>query len=420
MVNVGIVTTWFASGAGNVAKNYERALENKHQVFIYARGGMRAKHSPEWNQSNVTWAPPHPCLTGIYAGHFGSWIKRHSIDTVLFNEQRYWAPIILARKLGVLVGAYVDYYTADTVPFFGLFDFLVCNTMRHYSVFRNHPQCCFIPWGTQTDAFIPPVSAMERPLTFITSAGWTGRNARLSPWMDRRGTGMVLKSFQRVQGNCRLVVFSQVPLNECPDEWKSAVQHDRRIEFLEGTFEPTPYSLGDVYVYPSRLDGIGLTLPEALSCGLPAIATDSAPMNEFVLNGENGVLIPVKEYHSRPDGYYWPEAICDEEKLLDALNYYAQNPEAARSHGKTARKRAEQYLSWSKNAGLLAEWIAGQKIMSDRPGIRINELRLRAEQFDRRYNPTPLENILKSLLAYWQILNHENSLVKHQGSFRTR
>ena len=32
--------------------------------------------------------------------------------------------------------------------------------------------------------------------------------------------------------------------------------------------------MGDVFVYPSRLEGIGLCVPEALACGLPVITTD--------------------------------------------------------------------------------------------------------------------------------------------------
>ena len=403
-MNIGIVTTWFASGAGNVSKNYERALENKHQVFIYARGGVVAKEYPEWNQHNVTWAAPHPCITGIYAGDFTRWIEQNSINVVLFNEQRHWAAVILARKLGVLVGAYVDYYTADTLPLFGLFDFLVCNTRRHYGVFNTHPQCCFIPWGTQIDAFIPVETKNRRPITFITSAGWSGRYASSSPWMDRRGTGIILKNLKKVMSDCRLVVLSQVPLIECPDEWQYAVKEDSRIEFIEGTFEPTPYSLGDVYVYPSKLDGIGLTLPEALSCGLPAIVTDSAPMNEFVINGENGILVQVKEHHARPDGYYWPETICDDDSFVEALNFYIQNPEMVRQHGKNARELAEKHLSWSKNAEFLGDWIADQKKLTDRNDVCIKQLEVKAKQYDRRYNPTPLENILKSLLVYWRIM----------------
>jgi glycosyltransferase involved in cell wall biosynthesis len=61
------------------------------------------------------------------------------------------------------------------------------------------------------------------------------------------------------------------------------IHKDSRIEFIEKTI-PAPglYFRGDVFVYPTRLEGIGLCVPEALACGLPVITTENSPMNKFV------------------------------------------------------------------------------------------------------------------------------------------
>ncbi len=332
-MKLGIVTQWFPSGAGYVSKSYERVLGKGHRVFVYARGGRIMRGDCNWDGPNVTWAPFHPSSTGIRPAHFSAWVKRHDVDVVLFNEQRHWAGVVLAKKLGLLVGAYVNYYTQDTVPFFELYDFLVCNTRRHHSVFQHHPQCCYLPWGTQTEVYRPEARPADRPVTFLISAGWSGASTRDKPWMDRRGAGMAMRVFQRVHGQCRLTVLSQVELERCPIAWQQAVREDNRIEFRVGTFDPVPYPLGDVYVYPSRMDGIGLTLPEALSSGLPAITTDCAPMNEFVRNGCNGILVSVEAYKGRPDGYFWAESICNERRLAVAMQYYIDNREMVAIHG---------------------------------------------------------------------------------------
>jgi len=335
--------------------------------------------------------------------HFCRWVKRYSIDTLIFNEQRHWGTVVVARRLGVLVGAYVDYYTADTVPFFDLYDFLICNTRRHYSVFNNHPQSCYCPWGTHVHLYQPQPTSKERPVTFIISAGMSGGNARVHPWMDRRGVGLAMRVFQRVKGDCKLIVLSQIPLSECPQDWKNAVNNDHRIEFVVGTFNPVPYYLGDVYVYPSRLDGIGLTLPEALSSGIPVITTNCPPMNEFVEEGRNGKLIDVKEFHGRPDGYYWPEAICDEDSLAEAFQYYIRHPKQAISQGLTARLQAEQNLSWERNSAFLTAWLGKQKKLNKRSGIDTKLTESAALKYDRARNPTPLQLTLlgvKSLFLY--------------------
>lgn len=344
-MNIGIVSVWGPTGAGHVSKAYERVLQKEHNVFIYARGGPGGKGDPHWELPNVSWAPFHPCTTGIYSGHFSNWVQKHAINIVIFNEQRHWSGVVLARKLGLIIGAYVDYYTADTVPFFGLYDFLICNTKRHYSVFDWHPQVYYCPWGTDPGTYKPADERLERPITFLISAGWDGAYASAQPWMDRRGAGITMQTFRRMTADCRLIVLSQLPLDKCPEQWQAAVRSDSRIEFRVGTFDPFPYQLGDVYVYPSRLDGIGLTLPEALSCGLPAITTDSAPMNEFVTHQVNGLLIPTMAYRARPDGYYWPESLCDEGSLAMGLRYYLDNPTMIAEHGANARRDAEKHLA---------------------------------------------------------------------------
>jgi glycosyltransferase involved in cell wall biosynthesis len=386
-MNIGLVTQWFASGAGHVARSYAEVLAQKHCIYIYARGGPAMRGDQEWDGPQVTWAPHHPSLSGIHSRHFARWAKEHAIDAVLFNEQRHWSGVVLAKQLGLLTGGYVDYYTQDTVPLFNLYDFLVCNTRRHYSVFSQHPQCRYVPWGTSTGANATLPERPARPLTFIINSGWDGRYARGAPWMDRRGAGLAMRVFRRVQGTCRLIVYSQVALAECPMDWQEAADTDPRIDFRVGTFSPFPYFEGDVYVYPSRLDGIGLTLPEALSSGLPAITTDSAPMNEFVRNGENGLLVAVQTVCARPDGYYWPESLCDDESLAAAMRAYLRQPELALVHGARARQLAEHGLSWERNAADLGDWIAAQRHLS----VDLVDFARRCQQYDRTHTPTPWE-----------------------------
>jgi glycosyltransferase involved in cell wall biosynthesis len=45
-----------------------------------------------------------------------------------------------------------------------------------------------------------------------------------------------------------------------------------------------------VYVTPTRYEGFGLTLLEAMACGCPLVSTDIPVVNEIVQHGENGWL----------------------------------------------------------------------------------------------------------------------------------
>lgn len=346
-MNIGIITTWFPAGGGYVSKAYEKVLAKEHELFIYARGGQNRKNDPEWDKENVTWAPNHKY--GIRTSHFIKWAKSHKIDILFFNEQRYWKPVLEAKKQGFCIGAYIDYYTQQTLPAFDIYDFVICNTERHFLAFNWHPNAYYIPWGTDIEKFKPRPNRNTAP-KFMISAGW---QAKFSG--DRRGSLLALKAFTKVKGECSLLLYSQVKLEECLPQWKNLIKADKRIDFRYGTFDPFPFEEGDVYLYPSRLDGIGLTLPEALASGLASITTNNAPMNEFVKNNINGKLVNVERYIARSDGYYWPESICCLESLKDSMQFYVEHPKILLEHKKNARNNAIEVLDWEKNARNISE-----------------------------------------------------------------
>ena len=110
---------------------------------------------------------------------------RSSLEVVFFNEQHQWRPVLLCNEVGVWTGAYIDYYTRETVPFFLCYDFLICNTKRHYSVFEWHPQAFYVPWGTDTDLYKPdlPSRCLERSANILSflrhESGTQGHGFRL-------------------------------------------------------------------------------------------------------------------------------------------------------------------------------------------------------------------------------------------------
>ena len=46
----------------------------------------------------------------------------------------------------------------------------------------------------------------------------------------------------------------------------------------------------DVTLFPTRFEGVGYPILESLHAGVPVITTDAPPMNEMVIDGENGLL----------------------------------------------------------------------------------------------------------------------------------
>jgi glycosyltransferase involved in cell wall biosynthesis len=353
-MRVGIVTTWFERGAAYVSRQYRDVWQEKHEVFIYARGGeFIAKNDPNWNSDNISYGRryKYTVLDLIDLVHFRNWIDENDLDLIFFNEQHLWQPILLCHELGLKIGTYIDYYTQETIPFFELFDFLVCNTKRHYSVFSWHPQIFYIPWGTQTEIFNKEQRKLtdKKELIFFHSAG-------MNPY--RKGTDLVISAFNKLKSEkAKLIIHAQTNILDFFPRLQTTISRLNRSKKLEIITKTVPapglYHLGDIYVYPTRLEGIGLTIAEANACGMPVITTNAPPMNEFVSDGINGKLIDVKLQKPRRDGYFWKESEIDVDHLVQLLEFYISNIDSLDRYKDDSYHFAQSNLSWTKNSNEL-------------------------------------------------------------------
>jgi glycosyltransferase involved in cell wall biosynthesis len=94
---------------------------------------------------------------------------------------------------------------------------------------------------------------------------------------DRKSTLLTLDAFCRVKNsNVSLIVRSQNPLPHRID--------DHRIQYFVGNLPDYRdlYRDGDVFIQPSKAEGLGLSILEALACGLPVLTTNYPPMNEYI------------------------------------------------------------------------------------------------------------------------------------------
>lgn len=92
------------------------------------------------------------------------------------------------------------------------------------------------------------------------------------------------------------------------------------------------YNKCDMLLFPSRLEGFGYCIAEALSCGKPVVTTNVTAMPELVCDGENGYLCEVDDV----DGFVKAVQKCRElpvqgivadAKALFSLSQYAQKME---------------------------------------------------------------------------------------------
>ena len=366
-MRIGFVSVWFERGAAYVTKQYADLLKKEgHDVYIYARGESYAAGNPKWDTPNVEWGKKL-YDTVIDFKHFSKWIRKHNIECVFFNEQRDMQSVIWLKLEfpDVKIGTYIDYYTQNTVKDFDIYDFLICNTKRHYSVFSKHKQCYYIPWGTDIELYRFNESSSSH-IRFFHSAGMS----------NRKGTDVLIDAFivGGLYKESELIIHTQIPIEKLTDRSPDSLS-EYNINVIEKTVSaPGLYYMGDVYVYPTTLDGLGLTMYEALSSGLPVIATDCAPMNE-VINNEVGRLVKVDEYKCRWDAYYWPLAYVNKDSLIDGMRYYVEHQDDIAKFRNDARNAAVTMWNWNSRGSEVSKAFTESRIYNIEKDILLDELR---------------------------------------------
>ncbi len=105
---------------------------------------------------------------------------------------------------------------------------------------------------------------------------------------------------------------------------------------------------------PARWEGLGLHLYEAIAFGQPIVCNDDAPMNELVVDGVNGILVP-----SHPDGLAnsgIPAKTVDVDDLTAAISRLADPGLRAELSAGALKVREER--SWDRTIADFAKLLA--------------------------------------------------------------
>jgi glycosyltransferase involved in cell wall biosynthesis len=166
----------------------------------------------------------------------------------------------------------------------------------------------------------------------------------------------VVEAFRAAEGdNLRLIFKAQ--LERRMNYLERAAAEDPRIELVIDDM-PTDEHLRlfagcDVCLGPSRWEGLGLFLYEAVAFELPQITNDSPPMNEVVRDGVNGILIGDHHDGDAPSGI--PSMRPDVAAMTAAIERLADPALRAELADGARRTRAE--LGWERTVADYASLI---------------------------------------------------------------
>ena len=111
------------------------------------------------------------------------------------------------------------------------------------------------------------------------------------------------------------------------------------------------YSMGDVYIYPTIKEGIGLTITEAMCTGMPVVTSNYPTMNEWMNDNKEGRLIrpsKIKKGSMPMDKFF-----IDTSHLAEIMIDYIEHPDKINVHSHNARKRIETEFNWDDRDSII-------------------------------------------------------------------
>ena len=147
---------------------------------------------------------------------------------------------------------------------------------------------------------------------------------------QRKGIGYLLEAIDMLGSQVELtIVGGRFLPNSRVDEacnrwrWFETLPHSRVLDLMQEA---------DVLVLPSLAEGCALVVPEALACGLPVVVTPNTGSLEFVVDGREGYVVPIRSAEAIADRL--SRLHCDRELLAEMSH---------RAHATAAKKSWDNY-----------------------------------------------------------------------------
>lgn len=203
------------------------------------------------------------------------------------------------------------------------------------SIFKNvGKKAVYLPNGVDTFFFRPTKNKKNRVKPIILSVG------RLE---KQKNYEVLINALRTV--NAKLLVVGNGSLK---NHLKSIAKNNgvelKIIENIENTKMPQVYNRADIFVLPSLAEGSSKVLLEAMSCGLPVIASKVKGPDEIIIDNVTGIFCSTNKRSIR-------------NQVLKLINTQSLRKKI----GTEARKRIVEHFNLSKL--ILTETKAIQKII---------------------------------------------------------
>ncbi len=187
---------------------------------------------------------------------------------------------------------------------------------------------CTIPWGV---SLAPPltnfaISKLKSELKIPEGVKIIGNIARFELRKGHRYLIEAISVLKKKIDGFHVVLVGEGPVKREIENQVEALGLKEIITFTgyrPDTCEIT--QMFDIFVYPSILEGLPISLLEAMSLGKPIVATPADGISEAIIDGKTGLIVPPQ----------------DSSALAQSIERFLINPELAKAMGKAAFAKYE-------------------------------------------------------------------------------
>ena len=215
--------------------------------------------------------------------------------------------------------------------------------LRQSAIAMRAPKTTLLlPYGADAEVFHPAPYPLENRRVF----GWSEIEivvASLGRLVYKKGFNILISALPEIVSRfpgVRLVVGGEGPLREELVREADRLGISNHVSFMGRI--PWDHvqeflASADIFVLPSikdkygNVDGLPNVLLEAMSCGIPVIASDIGGITMAVENGRTGMVVPSGDSHA----------------LANAIVSLAEAPDKRKEIGQAARRSIVDNFSWN-------------------------------------------------------------------------
>jgi glycosyltransferase involved in cell wall biosynthesis len=341
-----------ASGVGTHTRNFAAALarDNDVRAIRWERGGG-AFRIQDGKLTAADPEPPAEVAISMTLDRADMVVGRYRIVVFAWETTR-----ISARQRAVLLS-----FDEIWVPSHWGRAILIANQIPSASVY-------VIPEGADPRFFAPPATPPAGPFRFLCVGKWEERKGIAglsrcfaSTFSPEEEVELILHAHNPyIRGFSMESALAGLGLGPCPPIRPSTPVARHELAAL--------YRACHAFVLPTRGEGWGLPILEAMACGLPTIATGYSATLDY-LNESNGFpirvggMVPVDDplfYRADEDWGDWAEP--DWSHLAATMRFVFDHRDEARTRGARARADVLAHWTWEEAAAAANRRLAAARV----------------------------------------------------------